>query len=599
MAKPLISVIIPTYNRAALLRSSLESLAGQSLPGDQYEVIVVDDGATDATREVCAELATRLDLKYFRIEHSGISAAKNLGIFAASGPIILFFDDDDYAAPTLLAEHLAAHARHPHERTAILGYTAWAPTLLITEVMHYVMDVGRLLFCYTMEQGQTLDFTHFWGGRTSCKRRFLAQHGVFRHELQSILEDIELGYRLSKHGLKVVFHRNAVQYMNRPITYDEFCRRCERQGQSQFLFGSMYPDDSVIEQYCQINVARKSWDQVREVMGMGYYRVRELESTLEFQSVDDDATREIRTDLHRLYKWTFNAFKMKGLMEAEEAIAKGDASTHANPPSPLVEPIVIYQMGKVGSKSVESSLRAYDLGSPICHSHLLNDLDRVAINARTSRVCPRQTLIEILHGKQVRKTILGSPFIRCRVISLVRDPVARNISAFFENIAEFVDNYHERFVTNRLPLDELSELFLNGYEHDIPLKWFEHQLKPVFGIDVFETEFARDRGYQIYHGQASSLLLLKLETLDQCAEAAFSEYLGIDQFVVKSTNVGENKEYRDLYRAFISSLILPETYLDRMYDSSVTRHFYTDDEIASFRSRWTAQSPALSLAGVR
>lgn len=317
MARPLISVIIPTYNRAALLRSSLESLAGQSLPVDQYEVVVVDDGATDATRDVCADLATRMDLKYFHIEHSGISAAKNLGIFAASGPIILFFDDDDYAAPTLLAEHLAAHDRHPHERTAILGYTTWAPTLRLTEVMDYVMDVGRLLFCYTMAHGQTLDFTYFWGGRTSCKRRFLAQHGVFRHELRSILEDIELGYRLSKHGLKVVFHRDAVQYMNRPITYDEFCRRCERQGNSQYLFGRLYPGDPVIEQYCQLRDAEQRWREMRAQFESNVQRVHELEAT---------AKRRDVAELHGLYRWTFAAFKTKALVEAmrteETALSK-------------------------------------------------------------------------------------------------------------------------------------------------------------------------------------------------------------------------------------------------------------------------------------
>src|SRR5690349_3700785 len=113
MTTPLMSVIIPTRNRSALLRESLTSLACQTLASDQFEVIVVDDGATDNTREVCLEFSRRLQLKYFDIEQSGTSAAKNLGIFVSSGPIILFFDDDDYATPTYLREHLAAHRRHP------------------------------------------------------------------------------------------------------------------------------------------------------------------------------------------------------------------------------------------------------------------------------------------------------------------------------------------------------------------------------------------------------------------------------------------------------------------------------------------------------
>src|SRR5579864_9483261 len=91
---PLISVVIPSLNRAPLLRASLESLSRQTLGPERYEIIVVDDGSTDETANVCRQFAARAPLRYFYIKNSGISAAKNLGIFAASAPILLFFDDD-------------------------------------------------------------------------------------------------------------------------------------------------------------------------------------------------------------------------------------------------------------------------------------------------------------------------------------------------------------------------------------------------------------------------------------------------------------------------------------------------------------------------
>jgi len=143
---PLISVIIPTFNRAALLSATLESLAAQSLPKNRYEVIVVDDGSKDATPKVCGDFASRMQLKYLHIENSGISTAKNAGILASRGRILLFADDDDIADCRLLEEHLKAHKRHPEENVAVLGYTTWAPTLSITPLMRYVTDVGRFLF---------------------------------------------------------------------------------------------------------------------------------------------------------------------------------------------------------------------------------------------------------------------------------------------------------------------------------------------------------------------------------------------------------------------------------------------------------------------
>jgi glycosyltransferase involved in cell wall biosynthesis len=248
---PAISVVIPTFNRAELLESTLESFASQTLPKHRYEVVVVDDGSKDATPKVCDDFASRIQLKYLHIENSGISAAKNTGILASRGRILLFFDDDDIADRHLLEEHLKAHKRHPKENVAVLGYTTWSPTLPVTPLMHYITEIGRFLFAYgDLKDGQMLDFTYFWGGRSSCKRSFLAKHGVFNRQFRTIIEDMELGYRLSKFGLRVLFHRAAVSYAARPLTFEDVCDRCERQGEALLLLSRLH-DDPVVQQYCQ------------------------------------------------------------------------------------------------------------------------------------------------------------------------------------------------------------------------------------------------------------------------------------------------------------------------------------------------------------
>jgi GT2 family glycosyltransferase/glycosyltransferase involved in cell wall biosynthesis len=250
---PAISVIIPTFNRAAMLRATLESFAAQSIPKNRYEVIVVDDGSKDATPEMCRDFASRIQLKYLHIDNSGTSAAKNTGILASRGKILLFFDDDDIADRRLLEEHLKAHKQHRAEKVAVLGYTTWAPTLSVTPLMRYVTDIGGFLFAYgDLKDGQMLDFTYLWAGRCSCKRSFLAKHGVFNRQFRAPgIEDIELGYRLSRFGLRVVFHCAAVSYMTRAVTFDEFCDRCERQGEALFLFSRLH-DDAAVQQYCQL-----------------------------------------------------------------------------------------------------------------------------------------------------------------------------------------------------------------------------------------------------------------------------------------------------------------------------------------------------------
>jgi GT2 family glycosyltransferase/glycosyltransferase involved in cell wall biosynthesis len=251
---PVISVVIPTFNRAESLGATLQSLAAQSLSADKYEVVVVNDGSSDSTPQICNSFAGRMPLVALRHQsNSGISAAKNTGIFRSCGKILLFFDDDDIADSHLLEEHLKAHEQHPEENVAVLGYTTWASTLPITPLMRYLTDVGRFLFAYgELKDGQDLDFTYFWGGRSSCKRSLLAKHGVFNRQFPSIIEDMELGYRLSHFGFRVIFHRAAVSYMARGITFEDFCNRCERQGEALYLFSRLH-SDPVVQQYCQLS----------------------------------------------------------------------------------------------------------------------------------------------------------------------------------------------------------------------------------------------------------------------------------------------------------------------------------------------------------
>jgi len=92
---PRISVIIPTYNRERLLPRALRSVINQSTT--PAEVIVVDDGSSDNTRQVIKEIAAwaDLELRYLRQSNRGPAAARNLGIRAASGEYLAFLDSDD------------------------------------------------------------------------------------------------------------------------------------------------------------------------------------------------------------------------------------------------------------------------------------------------------------------------------------------------------------------------------------------------------------------------------------------------------------------------------------------------------------------------
>ena len=102
--EPVISVVIPTFNRCNLLINCLLALEQQTFPFKNFEIIVVDDGSTDQTENMVGDFIkkTKSNCKYYKIKHSGPSRARNKGIEMAKGEIIAFTDDDCIPAPDWL-----------------------------------------------------------------------------------------------------------------------------------------------------------------------------------------------------------------------------------------------------------------------------------------------------------------------------------------------------------------------------------------------------------------------------------------------------------------------------------------------------------------
>lgn len=106
---PLVSVIIPTYNRAETLPAAIESVLAQDYP--HFELIVSDDGSTDETPGILDQYAKQLTV--IRRENAGVSRARNRGIQASKGELIAFLDADDYWLPEKLSAQVAWFSQNP------------------------------------------------------------------------------------------------------------------------------------------------------------------------------------------------------------------------------------------------------------------------------------------------------------------------------------------------------------------------------------------------------------------------------------------------------------------------------------------------------
>ena len=250
-------------------------------------------------------------------------------------------------------------------------------------------------------------------------------------------------------------------------------------------------------------------------------------------------------------------------------------------------------MGKVGSSSVVESLQRVDMRL-VFHVHRMNphNIQQVREECLRNNQAPmNEDLGETLYRKVIER---GK---KAKFITLVREPIGRNISAFFENFSRFTDVDYEK---SNYGTEELIELFMNRYNHEVPLTWFDVEMKETLGIDVYKHDFPKEKGYLRVKGANSELLILKLETDDSIKEKAITEFLDTGDFMLNRSNMGSEKAYSETYQDFTRTLRLPRAYVELMCNAAYTRHFYSEKEIDAMQSRWGANSQEKELPpGIR
>jgi len=203
--QPDISVVIPTYNRAEYLGESIDSVLAQE--GPTFEVIVVDDGSTDATAAVLSPYGSRL--RVLRQRNLGIAAARNAGVGAATGRFIAFHDSDDIALPGRLAIPYAHLAAHP-EMDVVIGNGVFLPPAGTTVVRRPWLkpEVSAALDGLEITVREVFRWNLGQLQATLISRRSLQGVGPLDSEFL-ILDDLDIVLRLAI--------RHRVAFLDRPL----------------------------------------------------------------------------------------------------------------------------------------------------------------------------------------------------------------------------------------------------------------------------------------------------------------------------------------------------------------------------------------------
>jgi len=237
-----ISVVVATYNRGALLARTLPTLLSQEFPVDEYEVIVVVDGSTDNTRELLKRFHADCALRVIEQANRGPSVARNVGLRAASGDVILFLDDDLVCDHTLLWQHAVSHEQRPTGVVAgqVLSLSESVQSLSSERdrenTARYVERVSQQI-----EPRWPEDAIIF--ANCSVSRDLLLAVGGFDERFFFGLEDVELGLRLWKRGARFAFCPAAITYHIYEKTKETLLRRdAPLYGRNELLLCDQHPE---------------------------------------------------------------------------------------------------------------------------------------------------------------------------------------------------------------------------------------------------------------------------------------------------------------------------------------------------------------------
>jgi len=237
---PLISVVIPTFNRSDELRGLIACLNRQTLPKQQFEVVIVDDGSTDDTLHCLKSLPETccLDIRFCRQQNTGPGEARNRGMRMARAPFLAFTDTDCRPFPDWLEKML--DSLQGHNVGAVGGAEAEDPgDTPLMRALHFCMTSTVTTGGLRGKKGKKLARFYPRTFNMAISRAAFESTGGFKPLYHG--EDVELSFRIKNRGFLLVYNAEARVYHKRRATLKQFFTQVLRMGKARVTLARLHP----------------------------------------------------------------------------------------------------------------------------------------------------------------------------------------------------------------------------------------------------------------------------------------------------------------------------------------------------------------------
>jgi len=254
--------------------------------------------------------------------------------------------------------------------------------------------------------------------------------------------------------------------------------------------------------------------------------------------------------------------------------------------------VLIYQMPKIGSQTIETSLHHYSFPHGIRRFHYLSSALNGAVRRGVRAKGPepawkRDAQAQLLAADEISRAIRLRRFLsafgcvpKLEVITGVRELIGLVLSSIFENYLYFEPT------VEAMTVERCRKALLHPKTLVALRDWFDLELKRFVGIDVFQTAFSTQEGYAVYENRFARVLIYRFEVLDRLP-GLLQTFLNWNIPTLMESNIGAKKVYAEQYRQVREKLRLPKEFVTSLYGDKMMTHFYSEAERQRLFEKWT------------